>query len=418
MINKLAFLCSGQSSQYIGMGKQLYDNYSEAKAIFDKADEVLDFPLSRMCFSGDLVDLTLTSNAQPAILTYSYALYQVYSKKYDLTPSVAAGHSLGEYTALLIAGAMCFEDAVRIVRKRGEYMQKSACADGCMAAIIGFDNDNLQDLCNKYSTRDTLVTISNFNSFKQSVISGAKTAVDRVVAELEDTGVTVKYLTVSAPFHSPYMKTAAEELNAELLKYKFKDLQFPVISNVTGKPYKSKDEIVENLTMQMVSPVQWVESIKYIKTLGISSYIEIGPKRTLSNIIKSDIGPDISFSLDNSQDIEQLLEKLSWKYGDPTVVSRCMAVAVCTKNNNWDENEYEKGVSVPYKQIEALQNMLDETKKAPTKDQMLQALYMLKSVFKTKGTPVEEQKERFAQIFNETRTNNIFADFMKESFYY
>lgn len=411
-MNRLAFLCSGQGSQYIGMGKELYDNYPEAKEVFDKADEVLGFPLSQMCFSGDLAELTLTSNVQPAILTYSYALYKVYGKKYDLTPSVVAGHSLGEYTALLIAGAMEFEDALKIVRKRGEFMQEASCEDGCMAAVIGFDNDKLKELCDKYSTQEATVSISNYNSSKQTVISGSKKVLDKVVAELEGTEATVKYLTVSAPFHSPYMEAAATKLQEELLKYEFKDLKIPVISNVTGKPYKSKDEIVKNLTKQIVSPVQWVESMNYIKTLNIHSYVEIGPKRTLANIVKSDIGPDISFSLDNTQDVENLVNRLSWKYGDPTVVSRCMAIAVCTRNNNWDEAAYAEGVSAPYKEIEALQGKLDDTKEAPTKDQMIQALNMLKSVFKTKGTPIEEQKERFAQIFNETRTNEIFADFV------
>lgn len=410
-MNKVAFLCSGQGSQYIGMGEKLYNEYPEAKEIFDTANEVLGFSLTDLCFKGDLEELTLTKNVQPALLAYSYALYKVYSKKFDLTPSCLAGHSLGEYTALLISGAIKYEDALKIVRKRGELMQEASCDDGCMAAVMGFDNDKLKELCEECSTEENTVSISNYNSSVQTVISGSKKAVDKVVEQLKDTNVKVKFLTVSAPFHSRYMQPAADKLREELEKYTFSDLKIPVITNFTAKPYKSKDDIIYNLTNQLVSPVQWVETMNYIKTLNINTYIELGPKRTLTSIAKREVKFAEAFSLDSEDTFDALLKHLEWKFGDPTVISRCMAVAVCTRNSNWNEEEYEKGVSVPYKKVEAIQNILDETQEYPTKEQMLEALNMLKSVFKTKGTPVDEQKARFQQIFNETRTNDVFKDF-------
>ncbi len=358
--------------------------------------------------------MTQTQNVQPALLTYSYALSEVYRQKYDLNPSCLAGHSLGEYTALLISGAISFEDALRIVRKRGEFMQEAAIEDGAMAAVIGADNDKLAELCQECSSDNDYVTISNFNSATQTVISGSRQAIDKVAQYYAETAVTVKFLQVSAPFHCGYMQVAADRLKDELAKYSFQNLTIPVITNVTGKPYKTKDEIINNLVKQIVMPVRWVDTINYLKTLSINTYVELGPKRALANIVKKDIPHVGSFSLDLEKDRAALLDYLSWKYGDPTVVSRCMAVIVCTKNNNDDQDEYENGVILPYKKIEAVQSDLDESKEYPTEAQMKDALEILKSVFKTKRTPMEEQVERFNQIFSETRTNDLFKDFVIE----
>ena len=215
-MKKFAVVFPGQGSQYVGMGKELYDNFSIARQTFEEASDALGMSVEELCFENDEQALTMTENCQPAILTVSTAMYQVFQTEYKCVPFYAAGHSLGEYTALVISGALAFSDAVKIVRSRGRFMQEASTQDNLIAAVSGLYSDIVVEECRKVSVDNKVVVVSNFNSPQQSTISGDKSAVEAVVKNLEAIGATSTVLKVSAPFHSPFMQSAAEKLKAEL----------------------------------------------------------------------------------------------------------------------------------------------------------------------------------------------------------
>lgn len=416
-MKKLALLFPGQGSQFVGMGKNLHDGFAAAKQVFEEANDCLGFDLKKLCFEGDMEELTKTENTQPAILTVSVAAFKAYMEEIAVEPLFLAGHSLGEISALTCSGAMGFKDAVRAVRQRGRHMQEAvAVGAGAMAAVSGADIKTIEVECEKLSTAENTVVISNFNSPDQIVISGHKNAVESVGNTLKESGAKVTFLKVSAPFHSPLMQPAADNFREELLKYEYGPMVYPVLSNVTGFPYEGPQKIVDNLTMQIVKPVQWMNSMKYLENRGIELVVEIGMKTVLRNMMKKISSAVEAYSYDNEKDVEKLKElyapgsMLSGK-DKLKLMTRCMAIAVCTRNTNWDNDEYNKGVVEPYRKVQALVEELEKNGKEPTKEQMEEALDMLRSVFITKRTPVDEQIERFNQVFRETGTKALFPDF-------
>ncbi|MCL6589229.1 MAG: ACP S-malonyltransferase [Firmicutes bacterium] len=423
-MSKFAMLFPGQGSQNVGMGQELCGKYPVAAQTFAEANDALGFDLKKLCAEGPMEELTKTFNSQPAILTTSVAFYRVFMEEYGATPLFGAGHSLGEITALTCAGAIDFADAVKIVRRRGQFMQEAVPEGvGLMMAVMGSDPETIAGVCAKISTPENLVVVSNYNSPSQTVISGHKEAVQKAGAELEALGAKTIPLKVSAPFHSPLMKPAAEKLQAEMQQYQYHDLKFPVLSNVTAKPYSGKDSLVKNLVEQLVQPVQWTNSMKYLQSQGIDLAVEIGSMTVLKDLMKKNVPEILALSYDKEADRKQLGEKLpkaaSLPGGTVTVdkamklklMIRCLAIVVCTRNQNWDNDEYQKGVVEPYRKIQALVDELEKENKEPTLEQMTEALEMLRLVFKTKKTPLEEQIERFNQVFNETGTRGLFPDF-------
>lgn len=417
-MKKLALLFPGQGSQYVKMGKALYDESSAARLVFEEADDSLGFSIKNLCFNGDLNELTKTENAQPAILTVSVAAFRVFMEQIAIKPVCGAGHSLGEYSALTCSGAIKFSDAVRIVRHRGKLMQEAASDGvGAMAAVSGVERAVIEAECKRAYTEKSIVVVSNYNSPNQTVISGLKECVEAVGQKLIASGATVTPLKVSAPFHCPLMQPAADSLKEELLKYKYSNLNFPVISNVTAFPYDSSEKIVKTLIKQMVAPVQWVDSMQYLAGIGIDTVVELGPQTVLRNLMKRNIPSIKAYSYDKSDDAAELLsvvdnsKRSNTNINRTAFITKCMAVAICTRNRNWNNYEYEKGVSEPYKKIQRMYEEIESSEKAPTSEQMNEALEMLISVFITKQTPVEEQAERFNHIFEETNTRYLFPDF-------
>jgi [acyl-carrier-protein] S-malonyltransferase len=429
-MKKIAFVFLGQGSQYVGMGAELCKESVLARRTFEEANEALGFDLQKLCFEGDLPELTKTENTQPAILTASVAAFRVYLQEIGAAPDFTAGHSLGELSALVCSGAVKFTDAVKLVRLRGKFMQEAvALGVGAMSAISKMEQSVIEEECRKISSANRTVVVSNINSPEQIVISGHLEAVTEAGEKLKEMGARVIPLKVSAPFHSPLMQPAADLFKAELLKCTYEDLRWPVISNVTALPYESKDKILENLTLQIVKPVQWRASMAYLEQQGVETAVEMGPGNVLKNLMKSNAKGIVTFSLDKPDDRKALAEMLATNNQpaaasqaavqepkkvlklNSTVVTRCLAIAVCTRNRNWNDEEYQKGVVEPYRKIQQLQDELEKDGKEPTKEQMQSALDMLRSVFVTKQTPVEEQVSRFNQVFDETGTRGLFADF-------
>jgi len=419
----IALLFSGQGSQYVGMGKNIYSRFSVARKTFEQANDILGFDLTKLCLEGSFEELTKTENTQPAILTASVAAFRVYIEEFGVNSFILAGHSLGEFSALTCAGVMEFSDALRITKQRGRFMQEaSEVGTGIMAAISCIEEEVIIKECRRMSIDDkNIAVVSNYNSPDQIVISGHKKTVEEVAKKLEEKGGRVVFLKVSTAFHSPLMFSAANRLNEELFKYEYKEGKWPVISNVTALPY-SHNEVIELLTSQMISPVKWSSSMKYIKDQGVLLAVELGPREVLRNLMKKNVTDIKAFAFDKEDDVQSLKKELD-EFKDTqrnsilntTVLAKCLAIAVCTRNRNWDNDEYQTGVVQPYRRIKHLQNELEKEGKSPTIDQMRDALEMLKSVFITKKLPIEEQLERFNQVFDETKTRHLFQDFKMPS---
>ncbi|WHY26084.1 ACP S-malonyltransferase [Bacillus velezensis] len=286
-MSKIAFLFPGQGSQFIGMGKELYEQVPAAKRLFDEADETLETKLSSLIFEGDAKELTLTYNAQPALLTTSMAVLEKF-KESGITPDFTAGHSLGEYSALVAAGAMSFKDAVYTVRKRGEFMNEAVPAgEGAMAAILGMDADALKQVTDKVTEDGHLVQLANLNCPGQIVISGTAKGVELASEQAKENGAKRAIpLDVSGPFHSELMKPAADKLKEVLDSCELKDADVPVISNVSADVMTDKADIKEKLIEQLYSPVRFEETVNKLIAEGVTTFIEIGPGKVLSGLVK------------------------------------------------------------------------------------------------------------------------------------
>lgn len=310
-MNKLAFVFPGQGAQAVGMGKDLFDQYDVAKRLFSEADEALGYSIKDMCFEGPADDLKLTANTQPAILTVSVIVNEIL-KEHGVQPDVAGGHSLGEYSALVAAGVLSFQDAVALVHKRGQYMQEAVpVGEGGMAAIIGLDDEAIAAACEKATKEAGEVQPVNFNCPGQTVIAGTTHGVEKAVEELKAAGAKkAVVLPVSAPFHSTLMKPASEKLAAELAKVAIHDAAFPVVSNFTGELETKAEEIKANLVAQADHPVRWIACVKTMQAFGADTFVEVGPGKTLCGFNRRIDRSIKSLNVENLESLQKTLDYL------------------------------------------------------------------------------------------------------------
>jgi len=302
-MSKIACIFPGQGAQYTGMGKELAESYREARDIFDLASERLGIDMKKLCFEGDEEELKKTENTQPSILTASIAMLEVLKLR-GIEPEVTAGLSLGEYSALVASKAISFVDAVALVKKRGKYMQEAVPAgEGTMAAVMGMARNSVMD-CLKMASGYGVVEAANFNCPGQIVIAGHTKAVEMACSIMKDKGARrVIMLPVSAPFHSSLLRPAGEKLAAELENVKISDNKVPVISNVNAQVIMDKYEIKRCLIEQVSNSVLWEDSIKRMVDMGVDTFIEVGPGKTLSAFMKK---IDKNLYVHNVEDIESL----------------------------------------------------------------------------------------------------------------
>jgi [acyl-carrier-protein] S-malonyltransferase len=285
-MRKIAFLFPGQGSQYPGMGRELAHEFPCARRAFEAADQALGFPLSKLCFEGPAEDLQLTANAQPAILAASVAAAEVLSEK-GVRADFVAGHSLGEYSALVAAGSLALEEAARLVRKRGQYMQEAVpVGQGAMAALLGLEAGKVEEVCRE-AAREEVVSPANFNSPGQIVISGHKGAVSRAVELARARGAKrAILLNVSAPFHCALMKSAGERLAKDLELAPIRDPQIPLVNNVDAELVRSAAGVRDGLERQVTAPVRWNQAMRVLGSEDVECFIEVGPGKVLSGLLR------------------------------------------------------------------------------------------------------------------------------------
>lgn len=293
------------------MGKDLFDNFAVAREVFEAADDALGFSLSQMCFSGDEADLQLTANTQPAILTASIAAYHAAIAEGLAEPDFVAGHSLGEYSALVAAGVLDFADAVQTVRKRGMYMQEAVpVGAGAMAAILGLDAAIVEEGCSE-AAQGQVCSPANINSPSQVVIAGNAEAIDRACEILKEKGAkrAIK-LNVSAPFHCALMMPAQLRLAADLAELEYGDFAFPIVHNVDAEVSFDSSKVREKVTQQVSSPVKWLQSVEALTGNGVGKFIEIGPGKVLTGLVRQ-IDREVTYAnIENSESLKNTLEAL------------------------------------------------------------------------------------------------------------
>ncbi len=307
-MTKIAVVFPGQGSQSVGMGRDFYDRYPRARGVFEEADRALRRPLSKICFEGPQEELQLTENTQPGLLTVSIAVWTLLNEA--LQPDFVAGHSLGEYTALVAASSLRFADAVRLVRRRGEYMQQAVpVGQGAMLAVLGADPERVENLCHE-AAQGQVLSPANFNCPGQIVVAGHTEAIRRAAEMAQSMGIkrTIP-LAVSAPFHCMLMKPAQENMIPLLQEQNFGPLKFPLVTNVDATVIQTGDRARDALIRQIPNPVRWWQSIELLIREGVTTFIEVGAGRVLTGMIRK-ISRDVqSFNVENVHDYEQLRAK-------------------------------------------------------------------------------------------------------------
>ncbi|MCA1293864.1 ACP S-malonyltransferase [Paenibacillus sp. alder61] len=395
-----AFLFPGQGSQYVGMGKRLHDQFTAAKLLFEEANDTLGYDLVKLCFEGSHQELMQTMNTQPAILAVSVIAFEIGRQELGWEPRFMAGHSLGEYSALVCSGVMSYRDGLSIVRKRGMLMQAAVSSSlGAMAAVTHVTADQLDEWCRRTTTETSQVVIACYNSLRQHVIAGHQEAVRAVADRVLEAAphASVKYLNVSAPFHSPLMQSAADKLALELRNVETGPGRWPIISNVTARPY-GREELVELLYRQMTHPVRWRETMEYLHRNGMDRAVEVGPRQVLTQLMKETYPAVQTFHVEHPQEMNTLrpLFAADETRRDSAIAAAqaALTAALIARNRNEDAEAYTTGVVEPIRQTREL---IEQMRRRDGNLDVIQILdrirELLQQILNTKQLPPDKQND-------------------------
>lgn len=311
-MNRIALLFPGQGSHFVGMGRDLYQEYEVARQVFEEANDVLGYDIAKICFEGNLLQLNSLENMFPGLVVVCVALFKVYMQEIGVAPQYSAGHSLGEYAALTCSGALKFADALKLIYKRGVLAQEIADeGEGSMTIVTGTDVNTVESECKKANSSGQFVAVSCYNSPGEFAISGHQDAVVQVEDRLIELGAQISPILTAPPMHCPLMQSVADQLATEFSKYACQDLQWPVISNVDAMPYTDSGSILPKLKLQLTHPVQWTATINYLKNQGVATFIEIGPQSVLTNLLKTYEKNITAVSFGNKDDRQSIAKLLS-----------------------------------------------------------------------------------------------------------
>lgn len=421
---KYAVLFPGQGSQYVGMGKSLYDNSIETRRLFDEASEVLGYDFASKCFQSSLAEISKVEVMLPAIFTVSVGNYLAFNKEIDLEPVCCAGHSLGEYAALVCANSLSFSDALKIICKRSQIVRHVAeQKDASMTVIDSVSYKLIEEYCNQISNEDKLINIACYNSENQVVVSGNAALLLMLEKNVIRMNGHVTPLFGSIPFHSKLVEEEIPEFMDFLKTVHVQKPKWKIYSNVEAKILNSENDVVNELTMQICRPVQWMSIMEQISKEDIDIILEAGPNSILSGLAKENHIDKLlyNFSIKSHMPvIHNIIKTSDKKLTDekfvPTVITKCLAAAVTVPNKNWNNSEYEEGVVKPFEAIRKLQKELEKYHALPTTEQKKEALLMLKSVYKVKKVEQEEIIKRIDKIIRDTDTENELGSFVESTF--
>lgn len=418
-MKNIALVFPGQGCQYVGMGQFIYRSYEQARLVYEQAETYLGYDIREICFEGPLRKLAQIQYTLPAIFVTSMAVYKAYETDIAVAPVCAAGHSLGEYTALACSGALSLQDILTLLAIRSDAAKK-AVAEGRGHMLVAEETDieTIEGLCERLTSGGMVISIACYNAKHQFVLVGKADALEAAGNALKDYGARITPIRSSAPFHGILMQDACDELYDAIQKMTINPPAYPVISNRTGSYYRDVNEIRETLSKQIVSPVQWQKSMKLMEGQHIDTIVEIGPQAIMSNLVKSNFTADVQiYSFGQKDDREALIQTRSRETEKTqtapgaTIITKCLAMAVCTKNNNTDEEAYAQGVITPYERIEEIQRQIEQDAADPSREQMIESLELLRTIMKTKEVPLEEQIERFQRVFTESGREDMQAGF-------
>lgn len=405
-MEKIALLFPGQGSQYIGMTQNFYNEYEVARHTLEEANDHLGYDLAALMHEGEWGELLNPERLQPALLTASVVAFRVYQQEIGVLPEFAAGHSLGEYAALTCSGGIAFADALQLVRLRGRLSaQISAQGHASMMVVRNLDLTDLVRECKLLSQGSQFVRIACYNSDRQAAVSGHLNEMRLLETRVTELGGAVVPLPLSPPFHSSLMADATDALQAEIARHRYFPLRWPVLSNVTAKPYPGREAFVELLTEQIQQPVLWQQTLHYLLRAGVTQTIELGPKNVLTSLVKRNAPSIEAFSFDQREDrkkLHALFDGSAQQAHRPQFLGRCLAIAVSTPNENPNRNEYETGALQPYRRLEALQANLETEGRAPTDAELRLALDLLRQILDTKRVSQEEQEDWWHVLAEET----------------